>query len=273
MRAQRTALARFIDLSAIWSLCLMIWFYVLLARLRQLYPALLLACACAAATIALWALLRRALMPRRRAALPAELVRELCAHMALLPPEAALDALATWLSFSGRYPRCTRTGDALSAWTPDGQRCTVALAQVWPAANTGPAELLAAWRRCSGDRRRGQSDAPRIAIAATAAFTPEALALARELGVAAIAPEALAALMRAALPVCGAARRRHVRFGALRALVSRAHAGRFGAYALGLSIAGRLLGLAYFRAAGLLCALMWLICAAQPRPPRSDAWP
>ena len=32
MHAQRTPLARFIDLSALWSLSLMIWFYVLLAR-------------------------------------------------------------------------------------------------------------------------------------------------------------------------------------------------------------------------------------------------
>ena len=273
MHAQRTPLARFIDLSALWSLSLMIWFYVLLARLRQLYPALLLACACAAATLGLWALLRRALISRRRAALPEELVRQLCAHVALMPPDAALDALATWLRFSGTYPKCTRAGDALEAASHDGELITIALAQVWPDARAGTTELLAAWRRCGGDRSRTQPDAPRIAIAATASFTPEALSLARELGITTIAPEALATVMRAALPVCGEARRRKPRWVVLRTIVSRAHAGRFGAYALGLSVAGRLLGLSYFRAVGLICALVWLICAAQPRAARSDVWP
>ena len=125
-QAQRTPLARFIDLSALWSLSLMIWFYVLLARLRQLYPALLLACACAAATLGLWALLRRALISRRRAALPEDLVRQLCAHVALMPPDAARDAVATWLRFSGTYPKCTRAGDALEAASHDGELITIA---------------------------------------------------------------------------------------------------------------------------------------------------
>ncbi len=264
---ERTALARFIDLSALWSLSLIVWFYVLLARLRQLYPALLLACACAAATLGLWALLRRALNSRRDR-LPAELERQLLTGLALMPRGAALDALAGWLRFSGRYPGCARVGNALAAGSRAGE-CAIALIQCWPESRTDPDALLKAWRSCGGDR----PDPPRVAIASTAAFSPEALALARELGIAAIPPEALARLMCAALPVCGDARRRPARLGALRTLISRAHAGRFGAYALGLCVAGRLLGLAYFRAAGLACALMWLICAAQPRPPRGDAWP
>ena len=104
MHAQRTPLARFIDLSALWSLSLMIWFYVLLARLRQLYPR---CCwhAHAAATLGLWALLRRALTSRRRAALPEELVRQLCAHVALMPPHRALDRPGDMAALQRHIPK------------------------------------------------------------------------------------------------------------------------------------------------------------------------
>ena len=242
--------------------------------LRQLYPALLLACACAAATLGLWALLRRALISRRRAALPEELVRQLCAHVALMPPDAALDALATWLRFQRHvpkvHPRWRRARSGLAR-----RRAHHNSAGLRSGPMRAPARLNC-WQHggaAAADRSRTQPDAPRIAIAATASFTPEALSLARELGITTIAPEALATVMRAALPVCGEARRRKPRWSVLRTIVSRAHAGRFGAYALGLSVAGRLLGLSYFRAAGLICALVWLICAAQPRAARSDVWP
>ena len=83
MHTQRTALARFIDMSALWSLCLVSWFCFLAARLRALYPALLLACACAAATIALFMLLGRMLrLCRRGAGLTSAQVRALCRALA-----------------------------------------------------------------------------------------------------------------------------------------------------------------------------------------------
>lgn len=271
MRARRTALARFIDLSAMWAICLAIWFYLMLGRFGRIYPALMLACACTAATLGLWALLRRTPLPLKRASAPPALRRDMCVQLAIMPRAEALDALAAWLRFSGEYPSCERAGDALIAAGPDGAKRAIALIQAWPDARTDAGELLRAWRglRCA----LSGAGAPRLATASTADFTPEALALARELSLSAIPPQALCELMRASLPICGDARSPRARTGALRSLISRAHAGRFGAYALGLSVAGGLLGLSHFRAAGLACALMWLICAAQPRPPRGSAWP
>ena len=65
MRAPRTAFARFIDTSALWSLCLAAWFYYLFARMGRMYPAMLMAVACSGATIAL-AMLVKGRMRRRR---------------------------------------------------------------------------------------------------------------------------------------------------------------------------------------------------------------
>lgn len=268
MHTQRTALARFIDMSALWSLCLVSWFCFLAARLRALYPALLLACACAAATIALVMLLRRMIRLRRRGAgLTGAQVRALCGHVALAEPQAALRELAAWLRASGRISSCRVLDGVILARAWDGRETAIALISAWPGEHAGAGDVLAALRRCRA------AGAQRCTLVSTAPYAPGAQELARSAGVRLITPEALAEMMLRVLPLCAdaGARRPHAP-DALRALLTRAHAGRVGAYALTLSIAGRMLGLAYFRAAGLICALIWLLCAAQPRRRSADEW-
>ena len=97
--------------------------------------------------------------------------------------------------------------------------------------------------------------------------------MAKRLGIRLIAPEALAKLMHDALPLCAEAAPRTRISDTIRAIFDRLSAARLGAWALGLCVSGRILGLEYCRAAGLACAALWVVCASLPKPPRAGAWP
>lgn len=266
MRAPRTAFARFIDTSALWSLCLAAWFYYLFTRMGRLYPAMLTAVACSGATIALVTLIKGRMRRRRHgnALSPAE-VRALCEHIALKSPDDALESVAAWLTARGTYAKCNAADGAIHALRADDSEVCIALITAWPDKAVSADALIAARRRLSC--------ANECAVASTAPFDQEALTLAKRLGIRLIAPEALALLMYDALPLCAeSAPRMHIR-DTLRTVFARLNAARMGAWALGLCVGGRILGLEYCRAAGLACAALWLVRASLPRPPRAGTWP
>lgn len=341
---RRTALARFIDAGALWSICAIAWAYYLARRAGSIYAALPLALICAAATIALCALLTRGLRTLKQrkgiARTDAAQTRALCEHMALMDSSDALHSIAAWLKVRGRYAHCSVHGGAILAGRTDGSRAAIALISAWPGECAGADAVICAWRRCmaalehaelehptlpacdvgqstcnagqgtcaseqstcnvgqntfvserstsnAGQAMRvselskhntwqgafstNKSTCPLLAIS-TAPFSAEAQSLSHRLGIRLIAPEALAELMVEALPLCGEAKPRGAHFDALRAAFDRISAGRMGAWALGLCVGGRLLGLPYCRAIGLICALVWLLRAAQPRRKRAGAW-
>lgn len=336
---RRTALARFIDAGALWSICAIAWAYYLARRAGSIYAALPLALICAAATIALCALLMRGLRTLKQrkgsARTDAAQTRALCEHMALMDSSDALHSIAAWLKARRRYAHCSVRGGAILAGRADGSRTAIALISAWPGECASADAVICAWRRCmaalehptlptcdvgqstcnagqgtcaseqntcnagqntfaskqntcnAGQAMRvselskcnagqgafstNQSPCPLLAIS-TAPFSAEAQSLSHRLGIRLIAPEALAELMVEALPLCGEAKPRGAHFDALRAAFDRISAGRMGAWALGLCVGGRLLGLPYCRAIGLICALVWLLRAAQPRRKRADTW-
>lgn len=266
MRAPRTAFARFIDISALWSLCLAAWFYYLFARMGRMYPAMLMAVACSGATIALAMLVKGRMRRRRRgdALAPAE-VRALCEHIALKSTDDALENVAAWLTARGRYAKCYAADGAIHARRANGSEVCITLITAWPGLQVSADALISAWRRCCG--------AKECAVASTAPFGQDALSLAKRLGIRLIAPEALAKLMHDALPLCAEAAPRTRISDTVRAIFGRLSAARLGAWALGLCVSGRILGLEYCRAAGLACAALWVVCASLPKPPRAGAWP
>ena len=266
MRAPRTAFARFIDTSALWSLCLAAWFYYLFARIGRMYPAMLMAVACSGATIALAMLVKGRMRRRRRgdALSPAE-VRVLCEYIALKSPDDALESVAAWLTARGRYTKCHAADGAIHALRPDGSEVCITLITAWPSSQVSADALIAAGQRCFG--------AKECAAASTAPFSQDALALAKRLDIRLIAPEALAKLMHDALPLCAEAAPRTRIIDTLRAVFARLSAARLGAWALGLCVSGRILGLEYCRAAGLACAALWVVCVSLPKPPRAGTWP
>ena len=322
---RRTALARFIDAGALWSICAIAWAYYLARRAGSIYAALPLALICAVATIALCALLTRGLRTLKQrkgiARTDAAQTRALCEHMALMDSSDALHSIAAWLKARRRYAHCSVHGGAILAGRADGSCAAIALISAWPGECAGADAVICAWRRCmaalehptlpSCDVRQStcnagqgtcaserstynvgqntfvselskcnagqgafstnKSPCPLLAIS-TAPFSAEAQSLSHRLGIRLIAPEALAELMVEALPLCGEAKPRGAHFDALRAAFDRISAGRMGAWALGLCVGGRLLGLPYCRAIGLICALVWLLRAAQPRMKRTDTW-
>ncbi|MGI6182656.1 MAG: hypothetical protein ACOYIH_00970 [Candidatus Fimadaptatus sp.] len=315
---RRTALARFIDAGALWAICAVSWAYYLARRAGSIYAALPLAIICAAATIALWALLARGLRALKRrkgsARTDAAQTRALCEHMALMDSSDALNSIAAWLKARGRYAHCSVRGGAILARRADGSRAAIALISAWPGECASTDAVICAWRRCkealehaelpacdagqaTHTSKRSACDggqgaytfkqskftAKQCASAAnqsicstfvisTAPLSAEAQSLSHRLGIRLISPQALAELMVEALPLCGEFRPRGAHFDALRAAFQGISAGRMGAWALGLCVGGRLLGLPYCRAIGLMCALIWLLRAAQPRGKRTDTW-
>lgn len=269
MRITRTPLARFIDTSALWSLCLAAWFYYLFERMGRIYPAMLMALLCSGATIALAALIRGRIRLHRRAnALAPVQVRRLCEHMALKNPEEALSDIAAWLNARGQYARCRATGSAIYAMRASGSIVYISLISAWPDSPASADALLSAIRRCPISPVNGQ-----CAVASTAPFSAEALALAKRLNVRLIAPEALAQLMHDALPICAETASRTRARDIIMTIATRLSAARMGAWALGLCVSGRILGLEYCRAAGLICAALWIVCVSLPHPPHAGTWP
>ena len=153
MRAPRTAFARFIDTSALWSLCRAAWFYYLFARMGRMYPAMLMAVACSGATIALAMLVKGRMRRRRRgdALAPAE-VRALCEHISLKSPGDALENVAAWLTARGRYAKCYAADGAIHALRANGSEVCITLITAWPGLQISADALISAWRRCCGAR-------------------------------------------------------------------------------------------------------------------------
>lgn len=270
MRVGRTALARFIDMSAMWTLCLIAWFMFLLSGPQKPYGALAPALICSAATIALFYIIRRLIRPHMKHALPQSRVRAICIWLSLMEPQQALEALARQLVRQGIYPDARAHSGLIEARGADGRSLSIALLSRWPDARVTSADVIAVWRR---ERRLSGPAGGGAVIVSGAELAPDAVSAAEALSIAVIPPAALAALMCRAMPEYSPSPNDGRGRGILKALTDRRHVGRFGTYALVFALAGRIFGLYCFRTVGLLLSILWLICAAQPPAKSSGIWP